>query len=85
MCENMAISSLCSVSKVCAVSEALCLVSDGHYTESNNCSVSNEEKERRTLWGCVSYAKKRETRVMGVCLVYQEKGDTHYEACLPFT
>jgi hypothetical protein len=31
------------VSKVCAVSEVLCLVSDRHYTESGNCSVSDEE------------------------------------------
>jgi hypothetical protein len=85
MCENMAISSLCSVSEVCAVSEALCSVSDGHYTESDNCSISNEEKERHTLWGHISYAKKRETRVLGACLVYQEKGDACYETCLPFT
>jgi hypothetical protein len=36
MCENMAIWCLGSVSDVCAVSEALCSVSDRHYTESTN-------------------------------------------------
>jgi hypothetical protein len=38
MCKNM------TVSKVCAVSEVLCLVSDEHYTESSNCLVFDEEK-----------------------------------------
>jgi hypothetical protein len=38
MCENM------TVSKVCAVSEVLCLVSDEHYTESSNYLVFDEEK-----------------------------------------
>jgi hypothetical protein len=38
MCENM------DVSEVCAVSEVLCSVSDGQYTKSGNCSVSDEEK-----------------------------------------
>jgi hypothetical protein len=63
---------------VCAVSKALCLVSNGHYNESDNCSVSDEEKGRCTLWGCASYLKKKETRVMGARLVSQEKGDTRY-------
>jgi hypothetical protein len=44
MCENMAIRCLGSVSKVCAVSEAMCSVSDGYYTECGNCLVSDEEK-----------------------------------------
>jgi hypothetical protein len=39
-CENMV------VSDVCAVSELLCSVPDGHYTKSGNSSVSDEEKGR---------------------------------------
>jgi hypothetical protein len=31
---------------MCVVSKVLCLVSDGHYTESGNCLVSDEEKGR---------------------------------------
>jgi hypothetical protein len=31
-------------SEVCVVSEVSCSVSDGHYTESGNCLVSNKEK-----------------------------------------
>jgi hypothetical protein len=31
---------------LCAVSEALCSVSDEHYTKFGNCLVSNEEKWR---------------------------------------
>jgi hypothetical protein len=63
---------------VCAVSEALCSVSDGHYTEFGNCSVSDEEKGKHALWGHVSYVMKRETHVMRARLVSQEKGDTRY-------
>jgi hypothetical protein len=29
---------------MCAVSEALCLAFNGHYTESGNCLVSDEKK-----------------------------------------
>jgi hypothetical protein len=64
---------------VCAVSEALCLISDRHYTESVNCLVSDEENGRCVLWGAspmsrkgrctlwerVSYLRKRETHIMG--------------------
>jgi hypothetical protein len=61
LCENMAIS------EVCAVSEVLCLVSDGHYTESGNCSISDEEKGRHALGTHVSHLSKgrcaNETRV----------------------
>jgi hypothetical protein len=46
MRENMA---LCSVSKVCVVSEVLCSVSDGHDIESGNCSVSGEKRETLLL------------------------------------
>jgi hypothetical protein len=45
---------------VCAVSKVLCLVSDGHYTESGNCSVSDDEKGRRVLWECVSLSEGKE-------------------------
>jgi hypothetical protein len=55
MCENMV------VSKVCAVSKVLCLVSDGHYTEFGNCSVSEEGKGRRALATGVLHRRKRET------------------------
>jgi hypothetical protein len=51
MCENMV---LCLVSEVCIVSEALCSISIGHYTESCNCSISGEENGRRALIMCVS-------------------------------
>jgi hypothetical protein len=40
MCKNMFIWCLGSLSEVCAVS-------DGHYTKSSNCSISDEEKGRR--------------------------------------
>jgi hypothetical protein len=57
------------------------VVSGGHYTESGNCSVSNEEKGRHvlttrvsylgkgrhTLDTCVSHGNQRETRYIGVC------------------
>jgi hypothetical protein len=64
MCENMA------VSEVCAVSEVLCLVSDGHYTESDNCPVLEEEKGRRALATCVSQMKQRVTRYIGAHLSF---------------
>jgi hypothetical protein len=41
MCENMVVSEVCAVS-------------NGHYIESGNCSVSDEEKGRHTLVGRVS-------------------------------
>jgi hypothetical protein len=52
LCENRAIS------KVCAVSEVLCSVSDGHYNESSNCSIYDEEKGRRANEMCVSHLIK---------------------------
>jgi hypothetical protein len=54
MCENMAIS------KVCVVSEVLCSVPDGHWTESGNSSVFDEDKGRRAHQTRVSYLNKRE-------------------------
>jgi hypothetical protein len=56
MCENMV------VSEVCAVFEVLCLVSDGHYIASGNCSIFYEEKGRRALATRVSYRRQREMR-----------------------
>jgi hypothetical protein len=38
-----------AVSEVCAFSKVLCSVSDGYYTESGNCSISDEEKGRHDL------------------------------------
>jgi hypothetical protein len=48
---------------VCAVYEALCLVSDGHYTELDSCFVSDKEKGRHALWGRITYHKKRERHI----------------------
>jgi hypothetical protein len=75
---------LCAVSEVCAVSEALCSISDGHYTESDNCSFSDEEKGRRALYGRVLYLRKMEMCVMGAHLISQEKGEAHYGGASPF-
>jgi hypothetical protein len=44
-----------------SISEALCSISDGHYTESDNCPVSDDKKMRRALTRCVSHMKKKET------------------------
>jgi hypothetical protein len=69
-CENMVIWYLGSVSEVCAVSEVLCSVSDGHYTEYVNCSVSDDEKGRHVLWGRVSYLRERKTCPCNACLPF---------------
>jgi hypothetical protein len=73
-----------AVYDVCAVSEVLCSVSDGHYTESSNCSVSNEEKGRCANAIRVSYLRRRETHC-NTCLVSDEKGDTPTQRHLTFT
>jgi hypothetical protein len=52
LCENMV------VSDVCAVFEVLCSVFNGHYTESDNCSISNEEKWRHARSTRVSHLSK---------------------------
>jgi hypothetical protein len=49
-----------AVSEVCVVSEVLCSVSDGHYTESGNCSIFDVEKGRRALDMCILHKRKRE-------------------------
>jgi hypothetical protein len=74
MCENIDISCLCSISEVCAVSEVLCSVSDGHYTESGNSSVSDEEKGRRAHKMHVSFLR-RETCSRNTRLLSEEEGD----------
>jgi hypothetical protein len=55
------------VSEVCAVSDVLCSIFDGHYTESDNCLVSDEEQGRCAHATRVSYLTRRdmprETRV----------------------
>jgi hypothetical protein len=55
MSENMTISSLSSIFEVCAVSKALCSVSDGQYTE------SGEERGRHAIIMCLSHLKKKDT------------------------
>jgi hypothetical protein len=67
-----------------AVSEALCLVFDEHYTESINCLVSGEEKGRHALSTCVSHLRKREMRITDTCLISEENGDTRYGGASPF-
>jgi hypothetical protein len=52
MCENMV------VSEVCVVFEVLCSISDGHYTESGNCLVSDEEKGRHARTTRILYLGK---------------------------
>jgi hypothetical protein len=75
---------ICSETEVCAVSEALCSVFDGHYTESGNCSVSGEEKVRHALITRISHLKKMETRLYYAYLLSQEKRDTRYGGASPF-
>jgi hypothetical protein len=52
------------VSEVCAVSEILCSVHDGHYIESDNSSVSDEDNGRCAHQTRISYLNKRETHFM---------------------
>jgi hypothetical protein len=49
------------VSKVCAIFEVLCLVSDGHYTEFDNCLVFYEDIGRCAHATRISYLRRRET------------------------
>jgi hypothetical protein len=57
--------------------EVLCSVSDGHYTEFDNCSISDEEKGRRALdtrvshlikWRCVRFARASDKEKGGLAL-----------------
>jgi hypothetical protein len=61
---------------VCAVSEVLCLVSNGYYTEFDNSSVSDKEKGRHSHETRISYLRGRETRPQNARLLYEEKEDT---------
>jgi hypothetical protein len=61
---------------VCAVSEVLCSISDGHYTESGNSLVSDEEKGRHAHEMLVSYLRRIETRPRSAHLLSEERGDT---------
>jgi hypothetical protein len=58
----------------CAVSKVLCSVPGGHYTESNNSSVFDEEKGRCVHATRVSYLRRRETRPRNRRLISEEKG-----------
>jgi hypothetical protein len=71
--------------------KVLCLVSDGHYTESSNCSISNEEKGRHALgtrishlikWRCASpfyfIGKKKNT-----CILFSTEFSLHQHAAWP--
>jgi hypothetical protein len=64
-----------AVSEVCVVSKVLFSISDGHYTESSNCSIFDEQKGRRTLATHVSYLRRRETCQRNAHLVSKEKED----------
>jgi hypothetical protein len=55
MCDNMVVSDVCVVSKVWYS------VFYGHYTESNNCLVSDEVKGRHAHAMNISHLRKRET------------------------
>jgi hypothetical protein len=83
ICKNMVIWCLDSVSKVCAISEILCSICDGHYTESGNCSIFDEEKGRHALAMYVSHRRQRETRTSYTRLTYEAKGDTLYSGTSP--
>jgi hypothetical protein len=84
MCQNMVIWCPGSVSEVCAVSKVLCSVSDGHYAESGNSSVSDEEKGRRVHVTRVSYLSRREMRPRNMCLISEKKGDVPTQRASPF-
>jgi hypothetical protein len=71
MCENMAIFEVCSVS-------------DGHYTESGNWSVFDEEKGRHAHTMRVSYLRRRETFPKNKYLISEEKGDVPTKRVSPF-
>jgi hypothetical protein len=66
---------------VCVVSEALCLVSGGHYTESSNSLVSDEENVRRARAMRVLYLRKvRHAHRMHV--LYPRKGRRTHRTCV---
>jgi hypothetical protein len=67
------------VSEAGAVSEVLCLVSDGHYSESSNCSISDEEKGRRAVSTCVTHLIKWRHALWRCIspLLHMQKKSTH--------
>jgi ribosomal protein L34 len=77
----MAICCLGFVSKVCVLSKVLCLVSDRHYTESGNCSVSDEEKGRRVLATRVSHRRKGR-HALATCILHRRKGRQALAMCI---
>jgi hypothetical protein len=50
-------------------------VSDGHYTESRSCSVSDEEKGRRALTTRVSYLGKGRC-ALDTCVSHSKQRET---------
>jgi hypothetical protein len=66
------------VSEVCAAFEVLCSVPDGHYIESGNCSVSDEEQVRCAYATHVSYLMRREQ-------AHTTRVSYLRNACFPFT
>jgi hypothetical protein len=54
----------------CVLSEVLCSVSYGHYTESDNCSIFDKEKGRRVMATRVSHTRQREMIYIGVLLPF---------------
>jgi hypothetical protein len=84
MCENMVILCHGSASEVCAVSKVLRSVSDGRYTESDNGSVSDEEKGRRDHAMRILYLRRREMRPRNGHLISEEKGDAPTQRTPPF-
>jgi hypothetical protein len=69
---------------VCSVSQALCSLSNEHYTDSGNSLVSDEEKGKRALTMRVSYLKQREMWSKYVRLTSEAKGLTLYEGVSNF-
>jgi hypothetical protein len=77
---------------MCAVFDILCenmlkcvvFISDGHYTESGNSSVSDEGKGRCTHETRVSYLRRREMCLCNARLISEEKGDTSNKHTSPF-
>jgi hypothetical protein len=58
-----------------------CVQFDGHYTESSNSLVSDEEKGRRAHVTRVSYLRRRETRPRNARLLSQEHASLFYLTC----
>jgi hypothetical protein len=56
----------------------------GHYTQSGNCSVSDEEKGRCALTTGISHLRKSKTCIRGAHLVSQAMGEARYGGVSPF-